>query len=246
MKAGNGKFKRGAVVALDPKTGAILAMVSTPSYDPNKLSSHNSTSIQKAWKAYLDDKSEPMLNRALEPELSGRLDLQDHRHRGRVEEGREARPTASRRRTRTGRSNRGRTSACPASLSQPCVENFEGETCHNGKTATLAFALAKSCNTAFAALAVERLRLQALKEQAQAFGFDRPQLNVPLPVAPSTIGSDAVLGHDDAALAQTSFGQRDVRITPLQAAMLAAAVANDGTLMSRTWWTRSCGPTCRC
>jgi peptidoglycan glycosyltransferase len=123
-----------------------------------------------------------------------------------------------------------RTSPCPSSLSAPCVENFGGERCENGKTATLAFALAKSCNTAFAALAVNNIGAEDLKKQAQLFGFDSPQLKVPLGVAPSTVGSDAVLS-DPAALAQTSFGQRDVRITPIQAAMLSSAVANDGTLM---------------
>ena len=228
MKSGNGRFKRGAVVALDPKTGAILALVSTPSYDPNKLSSHNSTSIQKAWKAYLDDKSEPMLNRALNQNYPAGSIFKIIDTAAALKKG--VKPT-----DRIPAPNAywplqpERTTACPGSLSAPCVENFEGEACQNGKTATLAFALAKSCNTAFAALAVQRIKAQAIKDQAQAFGFDSPQLNVPLPVAPSTVGSDTVL-NDDAALAQTSFGQRDVRITPLQAAMLAAAVANDGLL----------------
>ena len=52
MRNPNGSFKRGAVVALDPKTGAILALVSTPSYDPNQLASHNSQTITRAWVCY--------------------------------------------------------------------------------------------------------------------------------------------------------------------------------------------------
>ena len=57
--------RRGAVVALDPTTGAILAAASSPSYDPNTLSSHNTEAIQQSWQTLLDDKNQPLLNRAL-------------------------------------------------------------------------------------------------------------------------------------------------------------------------------------
>jgi peptidoglycan glycosyltransferase len=135
------------------------------------------------------------------------------------------------------------TSPCPASLNTACVENFAGETCDNGKTATLDFAFAKSCNTAFAQLAVERIGGTDLAQQAVAFGFDPPYqgtqppdfcdppaLTIPLTACRSSPGSQSDI-EDPAALAQTAFGQRDVRITPIQAAMLSAAVANNGTLM---------------
>lgn len=56
---------RGAAVAIDPTTGAVLAMVSTPSYDPNALASHNSKDVQKAWKQLNDDPNKPMHNRAI-------------------------------------------------------------------------------------------------------------------------------------------------------------------------------------
>src|SRR4051794_23167877 len=65
MQGANGKLRRGAVVALDPTTGEILAMVSTPSYDPNPLASHDYDKIQKAYDRYNNDKQNPMLNRAL-------------------------------------------------------------------------------------------------------------------------------------------------------------------------------------
>jgi peptidoglycan glycosyltransferase len=228
MRAGN-HFKRGAVVALDPRTGAILAMVSTPSYDPNLLASHHFSQVTQAWRSYNRDKSQPMLNRALNQNYpagsifkvidSAAALRKGVRSSDRIPAANSFWPLDPR-----------DTSSCPASLSAPCVQNFGGETCDNGRTATLAFALAKSCNTAFAALAVDKIGAVDLKRQARLFGFDGAQLKVPLSVAPSTVGSDATLS-DDAALAQTSFGQRDVRITPIQAAMLSAAVANDGTLM---------------
>src|SRR5699024_8296863 len=63
-KGADGKMRRGAVVALDPTTGAILAAVSTPSYDPNALSSHNANAMERAWSKFSNDPAKPMLNRA--------------------------------------------------------------------------------------------------------------------------------------------------------------------------------------
>ena len=229
MKGSSGKLRRGAVVALDPRTGAILAMVSTPSYDPNKLAAHDSSTITKAWSAYNSDKQKPMLNRALS-------EIYPPGSVFKVVDAAAALKQGIKPDQRIAAANSywplepKRTTQCPAGLSAPCVENFQGERCDNGKTATLTFALAKSCNTAFAALAVEKLGPTLLRDQAEAFGIDGSQLRVPMLVAPSTIGTDADLS-DNAALAQTSFGQRDVRISPLQGAMISAAVANNGTLM---------------
>ena len=289
MRTGNGKVKKGAVVALDPKTGAILALVSTPSYDPNTLSSHNSDTISRAYSCYSAlsfpdqraGESDSVFRQRTRQSINAQLAAREHGSPRYPQFGKNGcgsvpdDPTSFYRddptmdspildralnqnypagsifkiidsaaalqhgvkaETRIPAPNGywpldpTNKSACPASLSAPCVENFEGEQCDNGKTATLAFALAKSCNTAFAALAVDTIGAAKLKAQAQAFGFDSPQLKVPLPVAGSTVGSNATLS-DKAALAQTSFGQRDVRITPLQAAMLSATVANNGTLM---------------
>jgi penicillin-binding protein A len=229
MRGANGKMRRGAVVALDPTTGKILAMVSTPSYDPNKLASHDSSEIQKAYEAYTKDKQEPLLNRALRQIYPPGSVFKVIDAAAALKKGIKA-DQAIKAPNSYWPLEPKRTTACPADLSAPCVENFQGETCQNGRTATLTFALAKSCNTAFAALAVEQLGPQALKSQAEAFGIDGSQLRVPMTVAPSTIGTDADL-NDNAALAQTAFGQRDVRISPLQGAMISAAVANNGTVM---------------
>jgi peptidoglycan glycosyltransferase len=242
MKTSNGGFKRGAVVALDPSTGAILALVSTPSFDPNRVSTHRSAANAKAYRTYINAKSQPMLDRALQQnypagsifkiiDSAAALKL-DIKPETRIEARNSFWPLDPK-----------RTSACPAGLSAPCVENFEGEACDNGQTATLAFALAKSCNTAFAALAVNRIGGNDLARMANRFGFDLPYqgdtppdfctppaLTIPLSVCRSSPGSQSDM-DDAAALAQTSFGQRDVRITPLQAAMLSSAVANNGLLM---------------
>jgi penicillin-binding protein A len=241
MKTGNGAFKRGAVVAIDPTTGAILALVSTPSFDPNKISSHDPTANAKAYQRYNNAKSQPMLNRALRQNYPAGsmfkvIDTAAALKKGFKPDERIAAPNSF------WPFEPRRTSPCPQNLSGACVQNFAGETCDNGKTATLAFALAKSCNTAFAALTVNNIGGSDLADQAAAFGFDTPYqgssppdfcdppaLTIPLSVCRSTPGSQSDM-DDPAALAQTSFGQRDVRITPLQAAMLSAAVANNGAL----------------
>lgn len=241
MKLPNGSFKRGAVVAIDPSTGAILAAVSTPSYDPTKLSSHDSDSIQKYWQSLQPDKdpTDPMLDRALNQ-------LYPPGSVFKVVDSAAALAAGVKPDTRVPAPNSywplGGHGPCPANHSGACVQNFNGETCDNGTTATLAFALAKSCNTAFAQLAVQKLGAQTLEKQAQAFGLDGGHLTVPLDVADSTIGSSNLLENDDAALAQTSFGQRDARITPLQAAMISAAVANGGTLMKPYLVQQELGP----
>jgi peptidoglycan glycosyltransferase len=239
---GDHGLRRGAVVALDPTTGAILALVSTPSFDPNKLSSHNADEITQAYKNYNSLPSQPMLDRALNQNYPAGSIFKIIDSAAALKQG--IKPT-SRIPAPDGYRpfDEKDTSACPASLNTACIENFSGETCDNGKTATLAFAFAKSCNTAFAQLAVDQITGPGLAAQAHAFGFDLPYqgsrppdfcdppaLTIPLNVCRSSPGSESDL-NDPAALAQTAFGQRDVRITPLQAAMLSSAVANNGLLM---------------
>jgi peptidoglycan glycosyltransferase len=228
IHSSTGAPRRGAVVAMDPTTGAVLAAVSTPSYDPNVLASHNAAAIGKAFRRLSSDPSAPLLNRAFNqlypPGSTFKVVVSAAALKMGIGPGdRLLAPNAYF--PETGRS----AAKCPRGAD--CVENFGGETCQNGKTATLAFALAKSCNTLFAALAVERLGGAQLAAEAKAFGFDpAEQLTVPLPVARSTVGTSTDLTAAG-FLARTGFGQQDVRMTPLQGAMIASAVANNGTLM---------------
>jgi peptidoglycan glycosyltransferase len=106
------------------------------------------------------------------------------------------------------------------------LENYNGESCNGGADQPLIDALTISCNTAFANLGIH-LGESRIRDMAKAFGIDDKGFDMPLPVSGSSIGDIA----DDAALGQTSIGQRDVALTPMQAAMIAAAVANHGTLM---------------
>jgi peptidoglycan glycosyltransferase len=207
--------RRGAVVALDPTTGAILAAVSTPSYDPNLLSSHSSAGIQKAWNTYnSDDKNQPMLNRAFSTTYPP---------------GSVFKVVVSAAALKNGRTPSTRIPAVNSLTlpgTQTQLHNFDGEQCSDGKTDTLDHALTISCNTAFAQLGID-LGTQTVRDTASLFGINDNDFNVPVPVAASSLGSIV----DKAALAQSSIGQRDVRITPLQGAMIAAAVANHGDLM---------------
>lgn len=206
--------RRGAVVALDPTTGAIVAAVSTPSYDPNALSSHSADGIQAAYKKYNADPSNPLLNRAFDVTYPP---------------GSVFKVVISAAALKNGRTPQTRIPAVN-SLTLPQtntqLRNFDGEQCADGKTDTLDHALTISCNTAFAQLGMD-LGIDTVKQQAALFGIDDNDSNIPVHVAGSSVGPIV----DKAALAQSSIGQRDVRITPLQAAMIAAGVANGGKLM---------------
>ena len=248
MKDSSGHLRRGAVVALDPNTGAILAAVSTPSYDPNALSSHDPAAISRAYDTYCKPVAEqctnpddPLLNRAFDQIYAPGSVFK-------VIVAAAALGAGLKQETRIPAPNgywpfdTKKTSACPNDPTSSCVQNFEGETCDNGVDAQLQFAFAKSCNTAFAALAVDRLGAKRLADEASLFGLDTGALKVPLSVAASTIGTTADLS-DRALLSHTAFGQQDVRITPLQAAMISAAVANHGTLMKPYLIDKELGPT---
>jgi penicillin-binding protein A len=206
----------GAVVALQPATGAVLAMASTPSFDPNPLASHNTDEQKKAWNDLTTAKPPALLNRAVQatypPGSTFKLiDVAAALSSGKFTEDSPltAAPEITLQGTRT------------------TLENYNGNACGTGTTATLRDALQRSCNTAFADLAAQ-LGVQAIREQANAFKIGMADQEIPLPVAPSTIGSIP----DVAALEQSAIGQRDVALTPLQNAMIVATIANGGQVMA--------------
>ncbi|MBN9619525.1 MAG: penicillin-binding protein 2, partial [Actinobacteria bacterium] len=193
MKGANGQLRRGAVVALDPTTGKILALVSTPSYNPNDLASHNGDEVSTAWQKYLKDPNQPLLDRALAQTYPAGSIFKIIDAAAALKAGLTPSSTIPAPNSYWPYDPK-KTTSCPASLNAACVQNFAGETCQNGKTASLDYAFAKSCNTAFAALAVEKLGGKAIQSQASAFGFDNPStLHVPLSVIGSTIGMPADL-----------------------------------------------------
>jgi peptidoglycan glycosyltransferase len=241
IKGANGKSRRGAVVAIDPSTGAVLAAVSTPSYDPSLLSLHNTNKISVNYDRLQNNPAQPMLNRAFNQVYPPGSTFKVVVAAAALKSGTD--PNAQQLIAPNGYyPEDGRTAtSCPAG-SVNCIENFGGETCFNGKTATLAYAFAKSCNTLFSALAVEDLGGAKIADEAKLFGFQAPysgqqpnlcaapDLQIPVPVCDSTPGSTTDMTAKG-FLARTAFGQQDVRMTTLQGAMMASAVANNGILM---------------
>jgi penicillin-binding protein A len=208
--------RRGAVVALDPTTGAILALYSSPSYDPNAVSSHDPKSIKAQYNKLANDETDPLLNRAINQRYPPGSTFKVVVAAAALANGRTPETVVD----------------CPHRYLLPGtrtqLRNFGDETCGGTERVTLQTALTKSYNTAFAKLGVD-LGESEIRRAAAGFGIGTGEpLETPLRVSPSAVGDIP----DDAALAQSSIGQRDVALTPLQAAMIAAAVSNRGTLMA--------------
>lgn len=206
--------QRGAVVALDPTTGAILALVSKPSYDPNSLAGHTTSVVRDAYTALEADEGEPLANRAIAGNtyppgsvfklVTAAAALEDGA---------------------TPATELAAPDELPLPQSSRVLGNFGGSSCSSTGTMTLADALRISCNTAFGQLGMD-LGDDALRAQSEAFGFGAP-LEVPMTVTESYFPEDP----DAAQTALSAIGQYEVRVTPLQIAMISAAVANGGVQM---------------
>ena len=210
--------RRGAVVALDPETGAILAMVSAPSFDPNELASHDTGAVSAAWSSLNEDPERPLTNRAIGGDL--------------YQPGSAFKLVTASAALETGDYTAESVIPGPGKYELPnsssTMNNFsEGrqEPCGPDDESTLAEALRQSCNTSFGMLGVE-IGQDQLRSTAEEFGFGQ-DLSIPMGVTPSRIGEDL----DDAQLATTSIGQYETRVTPLQMAMVGGAFANDGVVM---------------
>ena len=219
------KGKRGAVVALDPRTGAVLAEASSPSYDPNPLSSHDGRSIRASYQALVRLASDPMLNRGVQKTYPPGSTFKVITSAAALSHGLTPQ-------TRIPSPNVLDLPGTTANL-----RNFGGEHCGDGRTDTLLNALEISCNTAFGALGM-RLGQDVVRRQAEAFGFGDSSLDLPQPVATSVFPTDLT----KAQTAQSSIGQYDVRVTPLQMAMVAAGIGNGGDIMRPYLVSRALAP----
>jgi peptidoglycan glycosyltransferase len=205
--------KVGAVVALDPRTGAVLAMVSSPTYNPARLSSHDPKAIRTAYNALIDDPADPLLNRAVERTYPPGSTFKLITTAAALADGY----------TPDRRIPSPRVLDLPGTTAN--LANFGGESC-GGSTITLADALRISCNTAYGGLGMA-LGADRLRAQADAFGLDTSGLRLPQAVATSVFPDQLT----KAQVAQSAIGQYDVRVTPLQMAMVAAGIANGGDVM---------------
>ncbi|MGW2370883.1 MULTISPECIES: peptidoglycan D,D-transpeptidase FtsI family protein [Kitasatospora] len=204
--------KKGAVVALDPKTGAILALVSAPSYDPGTISGYDNDAT-KAWNDLNADPNKPLDNRALKytypPGSTFKLV------------------------TATAAFENGMFQSIDDATSTPDPYTLPGtqttlknespnERCEN---ATVKAGMDQSCNTVFAKIGAD-LGKDKMRAQAEKFGFNST-IDTPVRAEKSVFPNSASLD----GTAQDSIGQHDTRATPLQVAMVSAAIANNGSLM---------------
>ncbi len=211
----------GAVVALDPKTGAILAMVSKPSYDPNLLSVHSSAKFFAEYDALMKSPSKPLTNRAVAGNLY---------HPGSV-----FKPLVASAAIDSGKATTSTGYPNPATLRLPLsnsyIHNSNGTTCGPGATATLSVAIQFSCNIPMAEAGAS-IGESTISEYATRFGWGKPlsladgNFNVTPSIYPT--------GQDAPTLMESAFGQADDRATPLQIAMDSAAIGNGGVLMQPT------------
>ncbi|MDX1468397.1 MAG: penicillin-binding transpeptidase domain-containing protein [Acidimicrobiia bacterium] len=207
--------QRGAIVALDPATGAVLAAVSTPSFDPVDLIGDDAAAN---WEAYLNDPGEPFRDRAT---------------RELYAPGSTFKVVVAATAQDVGLAGPGTTFDDPRELALPgsdaTISNFDGGPCNDGESTTLLNAFVRSCNTVFGDLAMQ-LGAEEIGVTASSLGFNR-QIEYPWSV-PEARWQTEELVDDAAALAQSGIGERDVRATPLHMAMIAAAVANEGVAVS--------------
>jgi len=209
--------RQGSVVALDPRSGDVLALWSWPSFDPNVLSGHDFEAANAAFAALQADERDPLLAKTHRERffpgstfkvVTAAAGLES----GKVTEGSPDYPRAR--------------EYVPPQTTRP-LRNFGGSTCGG----TLFAILRVSCNTAFAQMAVD-VGPDVMLDRAEAFGFNAvPPIDLP-GTTRSVFPTD--FERNLPALAQSGIGQNDVSATPLQMALVAAAVANEGRVMAPT------------
>lgn len=201
---------RGAVVAMNYETGEILALVSTPTYDPEQLASLELEQVREDWSTLLNHPDEPLKNRATREIYPPGSTFKLVVAAAAIKDG--ALPSTE--------------LEAPTSFRLPNSSRSIGNSTNcGGTTVSLEQALKTSCNTAFANLGLE-LGQDKIREMAEAFGFNQEQT---IDIAAAT--SSYPLEMDEAQTALTAIGQFDVTSSPLQMAQVAAAIANDGVAM---------------
>jgi len=208
--------REGSVVALDPRSGGIYAMWSFPSFDPNPLSSNDLSAAATADSQLNEAEGNPKLSRAYQDRFFPGSTFKVVTatagvERGGVTQNDPEYPQAD--------------SYTARGTTRP-LNNFGGRTCGG----TLFIILQQSCNSAFAQMGVEQVGPDGMVATAEAFGFNDDDVPIDLP-SPTESVFPTEFEQDLPRLAQASIGQNDVSATPLQMALVAAAVANDGTIM---------------
>ena len=211
-------------VAIDPKTGAILALASYPTFNPNRYATFDSAQLKRADNRYLNDPGQPLLNRAINQTFPP---------------GSTFKVVTASTAFSTGNYTPQTRVYAPTNLKLPGTTkeliNFDNLPCDDGSNPTgngkvpLLYAFTVSCNTVFGNLGMQ-LGDNAIRQQAVKFGMNDANLRIPLPVSASSY--PPIPGNDPALTAYSAIGQYSDQVTPLQEAMFSAAIANNGTLMT--------------
>lgn len=201
--------KKGAVVAIDPKTGAILALVTTPTYDPNLLASHDLNAARTSWQTLNADANKPLADRATREIYPPGSTFKLVTAAAALEDGMAPDTMVD----------------TPSQITLPNSTSVLGNqsNCGNGQL-SMDRALQLSCNTAFANIGAS-LGAAKLRAQAEKFGFGTGPMT-DLGAAKSQFPAKT----DAAQTMLSAIGQYDVAASPLQMAMIVSAICNDGVL----------------
>jgi penicillin-binding protein A len=217
---------QGAVIAIEPKTGRVLAMVTSPSYDTNTLAVHDVAAVDATYAALVANATHPLYNRAIAGDMNP--------------PGSTFKLVVASAALASGQYTPQSTLPNPAVYQLPqsssTVRNAWGGTCGGGDVVTIADAIRLSCNIPMAELAVQ-LGDDAIRQEAEKYGFNQV-FTMPLESEASTYPR----GLDDPQTALSGFGQGQVRATPLQMAMVAAGIANGGSVMNPRMVDQVIGP----
>jgi peptidoglycan glycosyltransferase len=209
---------QGAVAALDPRTGAVLALYANPTYDPNPLASHDPDEVRRAYRQLdPEEPDSPLVSRAIDTFFPPGSSFKIVTAAAALENGLGPdhllpNPTA-----------------LDLPQTEDDLENFGGGQCSGGSQIDMASGLQQSCNVYFAGLGLE-LGPAALIDQAERFGMNQ-DIPFDIPFVEGEIPGLQAFEDDLPAVAQSAIGQRDVRVNVLQMALIAGAIGNDGVEM---------------
>ena len=205
----------GALIAMDPVTGNILAMVSKPGFNANRVASHDSDKVRENYVELESNPANPLINKTISGDLY---------HPGSV-----FKLVVAAAALESGQYTASSTFDNPVSVQLPDstseVFNSSRKTCGSKAQVSLSYAMRFSCNVPFVELGLA-LGQDRIRAQAELFGFGK-EIRVPMLTTPSMYPEEM----DQAQLGLSSFGQFDVRVSPLQMALVSSAIANGGLMM---------------
>jgi peptidoglycan glycosyltransferase len=217
---------QGGVIAIEPSTGRVLAMVSSPGFDTNLLATHDASAANSYYDKLVAQSNHPLYDRSIAGDLNP--------------PGSTFKLVVASAALASGNYTPQSKLPNPASYQLPqssaVIHNASGGTCGPGAEVTIADALRISCNIPMAELAV-KLGDTAIRDQAEKYGFNN-SFQLPLVSTPSSYPR----ALDDPQTALTGFGQGQVTATPLQMAMVSAGIANGGIVMNPHMVDRVIGP----